>query len=130
MPQTVAELLADLTEQGFTVSVRGDNLAVAPAARVSPALRSELTRHKSELLRLLRKTDEPRESATPFRAEAAQEPRSAKGDSPPVPDPLANLQRALNALTDGSVCGCARCHDENETARRDRRGEIDWRRGF
>ena len=68
-PRTAEELLADLTEQGFTVAISGDKIAVKP--RPSPAIVAEIARHKPELVRLLSGANQ---KAPALRVEGAQNP--------------------------------------------------------
>jgi len=49
----VAELLASLRRQGFTLSREGAHIRVAPSSALSEQQRMALRAHKAELLRLL-----------------------------------------------------------------------------
>lgn len=51
------QLLADLTEGGMRVQVKGDKLAVTPKSAITPALRERLKAHKIDLLARIRLPD-------------------------------------------------------------------------
>jgi hypothetical protein len=50
---TAADLLTDLTRQGFRLTPEGDSIRVTPASRLTGELRHAIRAHKSALLALL-----------------------------------------------------------------------------
>lgn len=52
---TAAEIIRAATDAGLTLSVKGDQLGVVPADRLTPELRAALIAHKGEVLPYLRR---------------------------------------------------------------------------
>jgi hypothetical protein len=50
---TAAELLADLTREGFSLVPEGDGIRVTPVSRLTPTARQAIAAHKPALLALL-----------------------------------------------------------------------------
>ena len=50
---SAAEILHALTDQGFTLAMEGNRLAVTPASRLTVAMRAEIRAHKAELIACL-----------------------------------------------------------------------------
>lgn len=56
---TAGQLLLDLQDQGFTLTVRGDTLVVSPGSRLTPELCNAIREHKPALLVLVRMVPVP-----------------------------------------------------------------------
>jgi hypothetical protein len=105
-----AEMLADLRAAGFSVSLRGGRVAVAPAARLTPAQVREVRRNLDALFSTL----------------AAEEWSNAPDSDPePVP-PAANTLEGLarwkgtRAGAPEHPCVCAECREDHAGRWRDR----------
>jgi hypothetical protein len=78
---TAADLLADLTRQGFTLTVEGEGIRVTPRSRLTAGQREAILAHKPALLGLIcplgegspcARPSRPSPTATPPPAEALQ----------------------------------------------------------
>jgi hypothetical protein len=69
---TAAELLADLTRDGFTLVREGEGIRVSPVSRLTPAARRAIAAHKPALLALLAA---PRRQAHTFAWDQAEAER-------------------------------------------------------
>lgn len=93
---TAADVLADLRRQGFVLMAVEQRLRVEPKARLTPELRSLLTTHKTELVRLVAANQGDRAPMI--------EPVQDEGTTSPCADPRPDLtldhrvwQELLNA---------------------------------
>jgi hypothetical protein len=78
---TAAELLAELVGLGFRLAVRGNDIGVAPAGRLTDAQRQVIREHKAELLALLRAGEPAAAEGPELPPTAAPGPTSARAES-------------------------------------------------
>jgi TubC N-terminal docking domain len=87
MPRDPAELLAELRSAGFTITLRGSRIAVAPREWLTPAIITEIRRHREELIALLSSPRPPvPEKPPPQKREAPVGYRGSFWDDPTARD--------------------------------------------
>lgn len=111
MPRSGTELLQDMKADGLSIESDGEKIGITPAAKVTPAIRDEVTRHRDEILATLRG-------------------ETAKATTPPPPRTPAELNAAWAALRAKREADHARTSVEAERRReraRFERAQALWR---
>jgi hypothetical protein len=105
-PQTLTELLAELSRRGIQIVPRGERLRYRPRSALTPDLLKRLKTHKGELLTILRPFETPGE---PDLAPAADRPERARSREEHSTDPPAPCLTCGGLLSWWNPLGDRRC---------------------
>jgi hypothetical protein len=100
---TAADLLADLSRRGFTLTAGTAGVRVSPFSRLQPEQRLAIRAHKAELLRLLAASSGEAERLLAEVRQAVAEVGQKNRVGGVVPEPLANVLADAVAIAQGYV---------------------------